>query len=96
MPRSQSPTNIVTSSSGALPATPAILYRFHAETAPDYVDFWSGALFRELKDGLFPNLSDLAMFLSTRGVKVFKSRKPVYTQQITLVCYNLLPWTVQR
>ena len=45
----------------------------------------------EFKDTLFSTQIDLAMFLSTDGMKVFKSRKPVYTQPITLTCYNLPP-----
>lgn len=77
-----------------------VTYRRYAENAsthsdgPSYVDFWSGLLFKTLKEerGLFKNDTDLAFITSTDGMKVFKTRKPFYTWPIKINCINLPPW----
>lgn len=77
-----------------------IAYRRHAEALGEprgaearLVDFWNGLLFRQLKaKGLFSQPTDVAFFFSTDGMKVFKTRKPFYTQPMILACMNLPPW----
>ena len=71
-----------------------VAYRRYAENTDGYVDFWSGLLFKTLKEqhGLFKNDTDLAFVASTDGMKVFKTRKPFYTWPIKVNCINLPPW----
>jgi hypothetical protein len=60
-----------------------------------FSDFWSGRLCNELQSRKFSDASqepmlakdtDVAFFLSTDGVKVFKSRRAFYMWPILLVC----------
>ena len=63
-------------------------YRAHAEfTATGKIEsFFGGELFKQLKArGLFQGQRDLAMFLTTDAVKVFKSRQEFKCQPIAAV-----------
>ena len=66
-------------------------YRRYAENSSLYtnsrnVSFFGGKLFQKLKRrGLFDNDADLALFLTTDAMKVFKSRKEYKCQPIATV-----------
>jgi hypothetical protein len=53
-------------------------------------DFWSGGLFKDLRQlGLFSEKTDIALSLSSDGVKVFKTRTAFQIWPIMLV--RILP-----
>jgi hypothetical protein len=55
-------------------------------------DFWTGQLYRDLRTKqLFTDMTDIALALSTDGVKVFKTRSAFYIWPIMLVNFNLPP-----
>ena len=62
-------------------------YRAHAETSPKIESFFGGNLYKHLRQGkgLFRGHQDLALFLTTDAVKVFKSRKEFKCQPIAAV-----------
>lgn len=61
-------------------------YRQYAESSDKIDSFFAGEHFKKLKaEGLFAKDRDLAMFLSTDAVKVFKSRKEFKVQPIAAV-----------
>lgn len=54
-------------------------------------DFWTGELYRDLKlRGLFQEKTDIALSLSSDGVKVFKTRSAFQIWPIMLVRAFLL------
>jgi hypothetical protein len=58
-------------------------------------DFWSGELYRDLKlRGLFQEKTDIALSLSSDGVKVFKTRSAFQIWPIMLVCTTLLQYVL--
>ena len=61
-------------------------YRAYAETAPKMGSFFGSLLYKQLRaKGLFRGHQDLAMFLTTDAVKVFKSRQEFKCQPIATV-----------
>jgi hypothetical protein len=76
-------------------ATQMVNYRRKAEsdrTIGKRTDFWSGDLFQDLKSkDLFGADTDIALTLSTDGVKVFKSRRAFNIWPLMLLCLNLPP-----
>jgi hypothetical protein len=76
-------------------ATQMVKYRKKAETdrtIGERTDFWSGDLFQDLKSkDLFGADTDIALTLSTDGVKVFKSRRAFNIWPLMLLCLNLPP-----
>jgi hypothetical protein len=76
--------------SNAVKAETMIHYRNLAVDDP-FSDFWSGGLYKDLRTqntsggSFFSRDTDVAFFLSTDGVKVFKSRRAFYIWPILLV-----------
>jgi hypothetical protein len=60
-------------------------------------DFWTGELFRDLQaKGLFSLRTDVALALSSDGVKVFKTRSAFYIWPIMLVSTKSVPQQCTR
>jgi hypothetical protein len=60
-------------------------------------DFWTGELFRDLQaKGLFSLRTDVALALSSDGVKVFKTRSSFYIWPIMLVSTKSVPQRCTR
>lgn len=71
-------------------------YRAQAESVPFGTitsDFWNSRLFRSLKikKGLFSQPTDIAFFMSTDGVRVFKTRSNFVVWPIIFINLNLPP-----
>ena len=65
-------------------------YRAHAEASPKVESFFGGQLYQQLQaSGLFQGHHELALFLTTDAVKVFKSRKEFKCQPIAAVSLSL-------
>ena len=71
-------------------------YRAEAETSTSNCSFFSSKLFKKLQArGLFSGHQDLALFLTTDAVKVFKSRQEFKCQPIAAVSLSLaVAWRI--